>query len=204
MSSYSKDVDAYIAKSAGFARPILEHMREVIHSACSDVTEKIKWGMPFFDYGDEMMCHIAAFKQYAVLGFWKGSIMKDPILRENASSESSMGHLGRITSLKDLPSDKKLTAYIKEAMKLNDDGIKVDRKPKSTEKKELTVPDYFQKAINKNKKAKTIFDAFAYSHKKEYVEWITEAKTDATREKRISSAIEMMQEGKSRHWKYQK
>lgn len=203
MSAYNKAVDNFISKAADFAKPILEHFRELVHDTCPDVEEKIKWGMPFFDYKDEMMCHMASFKNHAAIGFWKGSLMKDPALTENAKSESAMGHLGKLTSLKDLPSDKKLISYLKEAMKLNDDGIKVIKAPKQ-EKQEVTVPDYFKKALAKNKKAKEVFDKFAYSHRKEYVNWITEAKTEATREKRMASAIEMIAEGKGRHWKYQK
>ena len=202
MAKKEKAIDAYIAKSADFAKPILNHIRELVHKTCPDTEEKIKWGMPFFDYKGEMLCHMAAFKQHAVMSFWKASLMKDPVLVENAKSEVSMGHLGRLTSLKDLPADKKIISWIKEAMALNDKGIKLPAKAKTTEKKELIVPDYFTKAIAKNKKAKQVFDAFAYSHKKEYVEWITEAKTEETRNKRIASAIEMMTEGKSRHWKY--
>lgn len=202
MGSYNKATDDFIAKSADFAKPLLEHFRELVHEVCPDVEEKIKWGMPFFDYKNEMMCHMAAFKKHAVIGFWKASLMQDPILMQNASSEASMGHLGKITSLEDMPSDKKLKAYIKEAMKLNDDGIKVIKKPADKEKKELPVPDYFIKALKKNKAAAEIFEKFAPSHKKEYIMWITEAKTDATREKRLASALEMIAEGKSRNWKY--
>jgi uncharacterized protein YdeI (YjbR/CyaY-like superfamily) len=204
MPAFNKSIDAYIAKSADFAKPILNHLRELIHNACPDVEEKIKWGMPFFDYKGEMMCHMASFKQHCAFGFWKGSIMKDPVLKETAQSEVAMGHLGRITSLKDLPADKKITSWIKEAMLLNDNGIKLPPKIKSTQKKEIIVPDYFTKAIAKNKKAKTVFDAFAYSHKKEYVQWITEAKTEETRNKRMAAAIEMIAEGKARNWKYEK
>ena len=203
MGKKDKAFDAYISKSADFAKPILNHIRELVHKTCPGVEEKMKWSMPFFDYKGEMLCHMAAFKQHAVMSFWKASLMKDPALMENAKSEVSMGHLGRITSLKDLPSDKKIAAWIKEAMKLNDQGIKV-AKPKSTEKKELVVPDYFTKALSKNKKAQKVFEDFAYSHKKEYLQWITEAKTEETRNKRIASALEMMAEGKSRNWKYAK
>ena len=204
MAAKLKAIDAYIAKSAGFAKPILNHIRELVHKTCPDAEEKMKWSMPFFDYKGEMLCHMAAFKQHAVMSFWKASLMKDPVLMANAQSETSMGHLGRLTSMKDLPSDEKIAAWIKEAMALNDKGIKLTAKTKTTEKKELIVPDYFIKAISKNKKAKQIFDAFAYSHKKEYVQWITEAKTEETRNKRMASAIEMMAEGKSRNWKYAK
>ena len=162
----------------------------------------MKWSMPFFDYKGEMLCHMASFKQHAVMGFWKASLMKDSILVENAKSEVSMGHLGRITSLKDLPPDKKIIAWVKEAMVLNDKGVKLAAKPKAADKKELFVPDYFLKALSKNKKALQIFTAFPYSHKKEYVQWITEAKTEETKNKRIASAIEMIAENKSRNWKY--
>jgi len=201
MVKKDKKIDAYIAKSADFAKPILNHIRELVHKTCPDTEEKIKWGMPFFDYKGEMLCHMAAFKQHAVMSFWKASLMKDPVLMQNAQSETSMGHLGRLASMKDLPTDKKIATWIKEAMALNDKGIKV-AKPKLSEKKELIVPDYFLKAIAKNKKAKQVFDAFAYSHKKEYVQWVTEAKTEETRNKRMSTAIEMISEGKSRNWKY--
>ena len=203
MSVRNKVIDTYITKSADFAKPILNHIRSLVHKACPDAEEKIKWGFPHFDYKGEMMCSMAAFKQHAVFGFWKAALMKDPVLVETARSEVSMGHLGRLTSLKDLPPDKKLIAWIKEAMALNDKGIKI-AKSKSTEKKELVVQDYFINALAKNKKAKTTFDNFAYSHKKEYLEWITEAKTEETRNTRMANALNWMAEGKSRHWKYQR
>jgi uncharacterized protein YdeI (YjbR/CyaY-like superfamily) len=204
MGKKIKEIDAYINKAADFAKPILARIRDLVHAACPDVEEKMKWSFPHFDYKGEMMCSMAAFKQHAVMSFWKAALMKDPVLVENARSETSMGHLGRMGSIKDLPSDKKMISYIKEAMMLNDKGIKLPSKAKSTEKKTIVVPDYFIKALKKNKTAWKTFDAFAYSHKKEYVEWITEAKTEETRNKRMTSAIEMIAEGKSKNWKYQK
>lgn len=204
MATKDKKIDAYIAKSADFAKPILNHIRELVHKTCPDIEEKIKWGMPFFDYKGEMLCHMASFKQHAVMGFWKASLMKDKVLLENAKSETAMGHLGRISSLKDMPSDKKITNWIKEAMQLNDKGIRLPAKAKPAEKKELDVPDYFLKALAKNKKAKQVFENFAYSHKKEYVMWITEAKTEDTRNKRMATTVEWLAEGKSRLWKYEK
>lgn len=204
MASREKKIDAYIAKSADFAKPVLNHIRELVHKACPDVEEKIKWGMPFFDYKGEMLCHMASFKQHAVMGFWKAALMKDPSLLKQAQSETAMGHLGKITSLQDMPSDKKITSWIKEAMQLNDKGIKLPSKTKVTEKKELLVPDYFLKALAQNKKAKQAFDNFAYSHRKEYVNWVTEAKTEVTRDKRMATTLEWLAEGKSRLWKYEK
>jgi uncharacterized protein YdeI (YjbR/CyaY-like superfamily) len=204
MGKKEKVIDAYIAKSADFAKPILNHIRELVHDVCSDVEEKIKWSFPHFDYKGEMMCSMAAFKQHAVFGFWKAALMKDSVLVETAKSEVAMGHLGRLTSLKDMPADKKMKAWIKEAMALTDKGIKLPSKAKPIEKKELKIPDYFTKALAKNKKAKQIFEAFPYSHKKEYLQWITEAKTEETRNKRMAGAIEMITAGKSKNWKYEK
>jgi len=203
MGKKEKAIDGYIAKSAAFARPIMNHIRELVHNACPEVEEKMKWSFPHFDYKGEMMCSMAAFKQHAAFGFWKAALMKDPILRETAQSEVAMGHLGRLTSLKDLPSDKKMTAWIKEAMKLNEEGKKVI-KPKTTEKKELVVPDYFSNAISKNKKAKKIFDEGSYSFRKEYVLWVAEAKTEETRNSRLKTSIEWIAEGKARNWKYER
>ena len=204
MAKKEKAIDAYISKSADFAKPILNHIRELVHKTCPDVEEKMKWSFPHFDYKGEMMCSMAAFKQHAVFGFWKASLMKDPVLVETAKSEVAMGHLGRLTSVKDLPADKKMIAWIKEAMLLNDKGIKLAAKPKAADKKELIIPDYFIKALAKNKKAKQVFEGFAYSHKKEYVQWITEAKTEDTRNKRMATALEWLSEGKNRNWKYER
>ncbi|UAY52453.1 YdeI/OmpD-associated family protein [Ferruginibacter albus] len=201
MGNRTKLIDAYIDKSADFAKPILKHLREVVHKACPTVEEKIKWGFPHFDYKGEMMCSMAAFKQHCVFGFWKGKLIKGLTPRGEAGA---MGHLGRITSIRDLPSAKKLAAFVKEAMQLNEQGVKAASKPKAVSEKVLVIPEYFIKALSKNKKALQVFDDFAYSHKKEYVEWITEAKTEETRDRRIETAVEWIAEGKGRNWKYQK
>lgn len=193
-------VDAYIAKSAPFAQPILQHLRNLVHTACPEATETIKWGMPFFDYKGPF-CNLAAFKAHCAFGFWKTALIPDPrgLLKRDA-----MGALGRLTSLKDLPSDTILKDFIKTAKKLNDEGIKAAPPKKSTVKKEIPVPDYFIRALQKNKKAWTAFEAFPPSHRKEYVQWITEAKTEDTRQKRMATAIEWISEGKARNWKYQR
>jgi uncharacterized protein YdeI (YjbR/CyaY-like superfamily) len=194
-------IDTYIAMAQPFAKPILIHIRDLVHTACPDVEEKIKWGMPHFDYKGEMMCSMAAFKNHAVFGFWKAKLMKDSSLREMAESESAMGHSGKLTSIKDLPSDKKFIAYVKEAMKLNEEGKKLPTREKKP-LKILPVPKYLEAALKKNKKAQAAFDAFPPSHRNEYIAWFEEAKTEATRNKRISQGIEWMAEGKSRNWKY--
>ncbi len=194
-------VDVYIVKSQNFAKPILKHLRELVHKACPYVEETIKWNFASFDYKGPY-CSMAAFKRHCTFGFWKAVLMKDKRLMSNAKSETAMGHLGRITSIKDLPSDKILISYLKEAAALNDAGIKLPPRPKSKEKKKLIVFDYFKKLLNKNKKAFETFNNFSYSHKKEYVEWITEAKTEETRNKRIATTLEWLADGKDRNWKY--
>jgi uncharacterized protein YdeI (YjbR/CyaY-like superfamily) len=201
MGKKIEKIDGYIERSADFAKPILNHLRELVHEACPDVEEKWKWSFPNFDHKGPF-CSMAAFKQHCAFGFWKASLMKDPHKILGASSEA-MGQMGRITKLEDLPPDDVLIAYIKEAKELNDKGIKLPARPKSTEKKELVIPDYLTTALEQNAKAQETFENFRYSHKKEYVEWLTEAKTEDTRDKRLAKAIEQMSEGKSRHWKYQ-
>ena len=202
MSVYDPRIDAYIEKSAPFAQPILVHLRELIHQHCPDAVETIKWGFPHFEYNKRLLFGMAAFKQHMAFNFWMGKLMKDPAGILQQDEKTAMGSLGKITSLKDLPSDKVLTQYIKESIKLTDDGVK---RPKEEKKPatEIAIPDYFQQAINKNKKAKVAFDKFSTSHRNEYIEWIVDAKREETRQKRIEQALEWMAEGKSRHWKYQ-
>jgi hypothetical protein len=202
MVQKDKRIDAYIMKSADFAQPILEHLRALVHKACPEVVETVKWGFPHFEYKG-ILCSMASFKQHASFGFWKATLMDDPKGILETVGKTSMGHMGSITNINDLPSDKVIISYIKAAMKLNDEGINVV-KPKSTEKKELVIPPYFKKALAANKKAQKTFDSFNYSNKKDYVEWITEAKTEETRDKRMATALEWMAEGKIRNWKYVK
>ena len=197
MGKKNPRVDAYIAKSAGFAKPVLTHLRKIVHATCPDVQETMKWSFPHFDYKG-MMCAMAAFQEHCTFGFWKGSL----IVGKDGKREEAMGQFGRITRLADLPNDKTLIRYITEAVRLNDAGVKLPRKPKSKSKKELVIPDFLFAALKKNKRALATFEEFSPRHKKEYVEWITEAKTEETRNRRLETAIEWMSEGKSRNWKY--
>lgn len=191
-------IDAYIAKSADFAKPVMIHLRKLIHAGCPEIEETLKWGMPAFMYKG-ILCGFAAFKQHCTFGFWKGSLI---VGSNKGKTREAMGQFGRITNTRELPTNKILLGYIKEAMKLNDTGAKAPVKARPKEKKELVIPGYFMTAVRKNKKAAATFERFSYSNKKEYVEWITEAKTDETRTKRLATAIEWMSEGKIRNWKY--
>jgi uncharacterized protein YdeI (YjbR/CyaY-like superfamily) len=203
MATTDPRVDAYIAKAPEFAQPVLAHLRGVVHAACPGVEETIKWGFPNFLYEDGILCNMAAFKNHCSFGFWKAALMDDTDNILEVAERAGMGHMGKITSLQDLPKDAVLKKYIKAAMKLNKDGIKVPKaKPTEQAKKELEVPNYFVKELKKHKQAEQVFNAFAYSHKKEYLQWITEAKTEVTRNKRMAQAMEWIADGKGRNWKY--
>src|SRR5262245_3202477 len=198
MGTRDPRVDAYIDKAADLAKPILLQFREIVHGACPDVVEEMKWSFPHFTYKG-MLCSMAAFKEHAAIGFWKPAL----VLGDQAKSGEAMGHLGRITTQSDLPPTKQLTAYVKKAVALNDAGIKEAPTPKAPPTP-LRVPADLASALKKNKKAQTTFDHFSLSHRREYVEWIADAKTDETRARRLKTAIEQMAEGKSQNWKYEK
>jgi uncharacterized protein YdeI (YjbR/CyaY-like superfamily) len=186
-------VDAYIAKSADFARPILTRLREIVHRGCPEVEETIKWGMPAFEY-EGILGGMAAFKAHCAFNLWKGAML-------GAKNRDAMGQFGRITSLSDLPKDSVLLGYVREAARLNAEGVKVSRKPREP-RKPLATPSDLAAALKKNVRAKATFEGFSPSHKREYVEWITEAKTEETRRKRLGTAVEWMAQGKPRMWKY--
>ncbi len=202
MPAIDPRIDAYIEMKAEFAKPILKHLRQLIHKACPDVEETIKWSMPFFDYKGNTLCAMSAFKAHCGFMFWKSKLMRDPEGILQVTERGAMGNFDRITSLKDLPLDKILIAYIKEAAMLNEMNTKLPPRKKAVAT-ELKILDDFDSAISKNKKAKTVFENFTSGKKKEYIEWINEAKTEATKIKRIETAIEWIAEGKSRNWKYQ-
>ena len=198
MSKKDPRVDAYIAKSAEFARPILSHLRSLVHRGCPEVAETLKWSMPWFEYKG-LLCGMAAFKQHATFGFWQHKLILD-----KSCEEGGMGQFGRITSLQDLPSDNTLLGYIAKAVKLKDSGVRSasGTPARRNVKRELVLPDYLSAALKRNKRALTNFEKFSYSHKKEYVEWLTGAKREETRQKRLSTALAWITAGKPQNWKY--
>ncbi len=194
-------VDAYIASSAGFAKPILKHLRKLMHSACPEVEETIKWQFPTFMFKG-MLCSMAAFKAHCTFGFWKHALIIDHDSTTDNKLNEAMGQLGRITAISDLPSDDVLSNYVKQAVRLNEQGIRVPRTPKPLKKKNLIVPDYFRTALKKNPRALKTFENFTTSHRREYVEWLGEAKREETRAKRLATTLSWLAEGKPRNWKY--
>ncbi len=202
MEKFDPRIDAYIEKSADFAKPILRHIRQVVHQASPLITETVKWGMPFFDYKGPV-CMMAAFKQHLGFGFWKASRLNDPgHLLQGSDEEAAAGSFGRIVTLADLPSDQALMDFVQQMIKINESGIKEPKKP-SAPKAELPMPADFDRLLRANLVAMDNFEKFSPSKKREYLEWFVEAKSDATREKRMQQALEWIAEGKSRNWKYQ-
>jgi len=193
MAKKDPRINAYISKAQPFARPILTHLRRLVHRARPDVEENIRWGSPFFDHNG-MLCFMASFREHAVFGFWKGKLLF------GKEHKGAMGHFGRLTSVKDLPGDKELLGYIRKAAELNERGLKRKRPARGTQK--VIVPRDLKMALAKNAKARTTFENFSYSHKKEYVDWITDAKRDETRKKRLKTTIQWLGQGKPQNWRY--
>ena len=203
MSDMDQRVDIYIEKAAPFAKPILIRLRKLIFQACPEVKETIKWSFPNYEIHGAMLCSMAAFKEHCSFGFWKASLLKDPDGVLHLAERNAMVHLDRLTSIKDLPADRILVAYLKEAALLNKNKIKTV-KPKAAPKKELPIPKPLEVQLKKNKKTWAIFEAFSPSNRREYIEWVIDAKTEATRNKRIETTVEWVSEGKSLNWKYKK
>lgn len=199
MATAEPKFDEYIRNSAEFARPVLEQLRRLVHQACPDVVEKMKWSNPSFEHPPkQILAGMAAFKKHCTFGFWK-----DELLRQNAASAKTLDRLGRMESMADLPSQAAILKLIKAAAKLNEDGVKLPRKSKA-KGPPPAVPADFSAALKKARSAAATFEKFPPSHKREYIEWIAEAKKDETRQRRIAQAVEWIAEGKSRNWKYER
>ena len=201
MPDESKQVDAYIAKQADFARPILEKLRKAVHKGCPNVEEVIKWGVPYFMYNG-MLGGMAAFKKHVSFGFWRSKELDDPegLFETGTGKKASMCN-AHFHNAKEVPTQKILVDYVRRASRLNDSDAS---KKKTTKKKISTaVPKDLQICLQKHMKAKTFFDSLAPSHKRDYIQWITEAKREATREKRLQTTIQWLSESKRRNWKYE-
>ena len=199
MSDPDPRIDAYIAKSADFAQPILRHLRSLVREACPQVRESIKWGAPSFGHAGGILCGMAAFKRHVSFGFWKHAL----VMGEGVERDG-MGSFGKMVSLSDVPSKKAMIVLIRKAMRLNEQGVKTPATRKTAgPRAPLEIPEDLLVALNRNRTAKKTFDAFSPSARREYVEWVVEAKREETRQRRIAQAVEWMAEGKQRNWKYQ-
>ena len=193
-------IEAYIAKAEPFARPILERLRALVHEACPDADETIKWGMPFFVSGGASLCHMAAFKRHAAFGFWRHV----EVMGGERPAEG-MGSFGKLASLDDLPPKRTLATLIKRAAALNASGMKpVRTAAKKTSAPLPEMPADFGEALDRVPAARRTWDAFSPGHRREYLDWVLGAKRAETRAKRIAQAVAWLAEGKSRNWKYEK
>ena len=202
-----QEVDSYINSSTDFSKDILNHLRELVHTSCPEIVEVIKWGFPNFEYRGQILCSMSAFKKHCSFGFWLGNEMEDPDNILQQIGKTAMGQLGQLKLLSDLPADEVLKKYITQAMKLSEAGKKKDKMPAENKKKKISVtpeiPAYFQQKLEQEPLAKLTFENFSNSCKREYIDWIVDAKTEKTRDKRMQEAIEMLSAGKQRNWKYQ-
>lgn len=189
-------IDAYIAGKAPFARPILAHLRELVHRACPQVVETVKWGHPCFEHHG-MLCNMAAFKAHAAFGFWKHELL----VEDDAKAAEAMGSFGRLQRLEDLPSDRELLRLVKLAAKLNEGGVKVERK--RAVRAPLAEPEELARALRGDKRAKAVWDAFPPSCRREYIEWIVEAKREETRARRLEETLSNLAQGKRLRWRYE-
>jgi uncharacterized protein YdeI (YjbR/CyaY-like superfamily) len=192
-------VDAYIAKAAVFARPVLQHLRKLVHAGCPEVGETIKWGHVSFVYRGQIFAGMAAFKGHLSFGFWHQK-MENILARDGFRTGDAMGLMGRIARRADLPDDRTMLRYVKTAAAFHDSGVRARPAPKP--KPVLKTPTDLAAALKKDKGAAVTWKKFSPSHRREYVEWLTEAKRDETRQKRLATALEWLVEGKPRNWKY--
>lgn len=198
MATRDPRVDAYIGKAAAFAQPLLTHFRKQVHAACPAVEETIKWGAPHFVHKGNL-CGMAAFKQHCAFNFWKGSLL----FPEGAAKRGeAMGQLGRVTTLRDFPPAATLRKLIREAARLNEEGVRPARakQPRAP----LPEPPDLTQALRKNAAARKTWQGFAPSHRREYIEWLTEARREDTRARRLATTLEWLAQGKQRNWKYQR
>jgi uncharacterized protein YdeI (YjbR/CyaY-like superfamily) len=190
-------IDAYIAKAAPFAQPILKHLRAQVHAACPEVEETVKWQSPSFTYKGKLLCGMAAFKAHCTFGFWNGALVTNGA----AMPSDAMGQFGRITALDDLPPAGTMKRYMKTAMQLVDEGVTRPRAV-AARKPPPRIPAALKQALGANRRAAATFEKLPPSHKRDYIEWITEAKTAPTRERRLATTLQWLEEGKHRNWKY--
>ena len=202
MGERSAEVEAYVAGAPEFARPILERIRDAFHAGCPDLVERMKWGIPAFEYKG-MLGGMAFFKKHVAFGFWKGRVMADPAHLFDGGPRASTMNV-KVASLADLPPKKVLVAYVREAKRLNDEGVKDPVRARPRGSIEVKVPDDLASALARNSRARKTFEAFTAGQRRDYVEWLEEARRPETRAKRLETTIEWLGEGKTRNWKYER
>lgn len=204
MKNYNTEVTAYIDKMADFAKPILSQLREIIHSTCPDVEENIKYGIPHYSYKGDYLCMLGGFKQHCSFSLYKAELMKDKVIQDSVKAGKKFGYMDKVKNISELPDEKILMGYIKEAMEINASGTARPKPVKEKSNVEVVAPAAFLEALQKNPQANAIFESKSPSFRKNYIIWMADAKTDETREKRITQSLEWIAEGKDRFWQSKK
>lgn len=202
-----KKIDKYIADAPEYARPIMEKLRKAVHKGCPQAEEAIKWGCPYFMYQGKLFCGMAAFKKHVGFGFWNSKDMDDPegLFESGTGKKASMCN-AHFHAVKELPTQKVLVDYVKQSKKLTDAELSKSKPAKKAAKKKVAVPKTpadLSSAFKTNKTAKSYFDSLAPSHRRDFLQWILDAKRDATREKRVNETVKLLKAKKTLHWKYQ-
>jgi len=203
MTQLNPKVDAYIAKSEDFAKPILEYLREIIHETCPDAEEDVKWGTPHYSYKSDHLCMMGGFKNHCSFSLYKAEFMTDKEITESVKAGKKFGYMDKLKTVAELPSKEVLVSLLKEAMTINEKGIKKE-KAVSDKPKVIETPDYLTAVLNANNEAKVVWESKSDAYRKDYLVWIIDAKTEATRQKRIDQSLEWIAEGKGRFWQYEK
>jgi uncharacterized protein YdeI (YjbR/CyaY-like superfamily) len=207
MGSKNPLIDEYISNARPFARPILKRIRKLVHKAHSEINEELKWSFPNFTYRGKIICHMAAFKEHCAFGFWFSSMLDDPDkVLVDKEKKGGMGSVGRLTGPDDLPDEDVLAGFIMQSLQMVDQGMSLANRGQRRRGADarISVPTDLKELLNKNKVALNVFNNFSNTHRKEYIQWVEEAKADTTRQKRLKTALEWISEGKPRNWKYMK
>ena len=204
MTLPNKKVDAYIGKSAEFAKPILNHLRAIILATCPEVEEDIKWGIPHYSYKGDHLCMMAGFSKHCSFSLYKAELMKDKTIQESVKAGKKFGYMDKLKDISELPAKKVLVSYLKEAMALNESGVKKKKTAKEKTAAAVEAPAAFTDALEQNTKANAVFESKSPSFRAQYIQWIADAKTAETLQKRIEQSIEWIAEGKDRFWQYKK
>lgn len=190
-------VDEYVERAAEFARPILLHLRLLVHQACPEIDETIKWSRPFFVHRGTIIANMAAFKRHCSFGLWGPGMT--PL-----STDGAGGSLARIESLAGLPEDAAIVAMVRDAIKrVGNTGAAATKGRVKAVSEDIAVPQDLALALAEIDGAIAHFEALSPSCKREYVLWIEEAKRKETRARRVGETARWIAEGKRRNWKYE-
>ena len=192
--------EAKIKAAEPFAQPILRHLRALVHEACPGVRETVKWGHLCFER-EAIICMIGAFRQHCAFRFWHGG-MRAVLAEDGVTELSAMSSFGRITRVADLPSDRKMLGYLRHAVALAESGVPARRRRPTRVKPETKVPAELAAALKANPVAAATFAKLSPGGRRDYVDWIGEAKREATRSNRLATTVAWLAEGKARDWKY--